>query len=107
MNPDLPLSVQDEGQLRLASKGVLDRFGEEVNRTLRYYVKETSQSFFTKFVLLGGGAGLSEIQEFIAGKFNVTVEAYDPFQRLEMVSENGGGIPSQYAGAVGLALRED
>ncbi|MDP8206795.1 MAG: type IV pilus assembly protein PilM [Candidatus Electryonea clarkiae] len=107
MNPDLPkVAIEGKG-LRLASKGVIEQFGEEVNRTLRYYVKETSQSFFTKFVLVGGGAAMPDIQEYLENKFNVTVEAYDPFSHLEIIGGNGGGHPSQYAAAVGLAIQED
>ncbi len=107
MKPDLPRTESDQGQLRLASKGVVERFGDEVNRTLRYYVKETSQSFFTKFVLVGGGAAIPEVQDYLANKFNVTVEPYDPFSKLEVAIDNGAGHPSQFAAAVGLAIREE
>lgn len=107
LNPDLKKSESKEGQLRIASKGVVERFSDEVNRTLRYYVKETSQSFFTKFVLVGGGAALQEVQSYLADKFNVNVEVFDPFKRIEVTAANGGGIPSQYAAAVGLAIREE
>lgn len=107
LNPDLPKVKQDESGIRLAQRTVIEKFGDEVNRTLRYYVKETGQSYFKKFVLIGGGAGLKEIQEYLGKKFNATVEEYDPFARLEIASANGGGPPSQYAAAVGLALRED
>ncbi len=106
MNPDLPRSEEESGSLRLAQKSVIERFGDEINRTLRYYVKETSQSLFTKFVLVGGSANLPELREYLANKFNATVDLYDPFARLEVASEDGGGHPAQYAGAVGLAIRE-
>ena len=106
LKPDLPKVEAESGELRLASKSVVDRFGEEVNRTLRYYVKETGQSFFTKFVLLGGGAGLDDIRDYLANKFNASVEVYDPFAFMDVATENGGGHPSQYAAAVGLAIRE-
>ncbi len=106
LSPDLPKTEEEGGKLRLASKTAIDKFGDEVNRTLRYYVKETGQSYFTKFVLFGGGGALSDVQDYLNRKFNVTVEAYDPFNRVENVSANGGGHPGQYAGAVGLAIRE-
>lgn len=107
LNPDLPKVEALGSGLKLASKSVLDRFGEEINRTLRYYVKETSQSFFTKFVLVGGGAAMKDVQDYVENKFNVAVETYDPFSRLEIVGGNGGGHPAQYAAAVGLAIQEE
>ena len=106
LKPDLPKVSEESGELRLASKSVVDRFGEEVNRTLRYYVKETGQSFFTKFVLVGGGAALEDIKDYLASKFNATAEVFDPFVFMDVAAENGGGTPSQYAAAVGLAIRE-
>jgi len=106
LKPDLQKNETDTGELRLASKSALDRFGEEVNRTLRYYVKETGQSFFTKFVLVGGGAALDDIRDYLANKFNATAEVFDPFVFMDVATENGGGHPSQYAAAVGLAIRE-
>ncbi len=106
LSPNLERKASGEGELRLASKNVLERFGDEINRTLRYYVKETGQSFFSKFVLVGGGAGLTELPDYLEKKFRADVETYDPFAQMEMVGGNGGGHPSQYAAAVGLAIRE-
>jgi len=106
LKPDLPKVDSGSGELRLASKGIIDRFGDEINRTLRYYVKETGQSFFTKFILVGGGAANEDLKQYLTNKFNATVEAYDPFAYMDVATNNGGGHPSQYAAAVGLAVRE-
>ncbi len=106
LKPDLPRQEAEGGGLRFASKTALDRFGDEVNRTLRYYVKETGQSMFQKFVTVGGSAALSEVEEYLTKKFNVTVEQYDPFARMDVSAGNGGGHSAQYVAAVGLAIRE-
>lgn len=106
LKPDLPKTEKEGGELRLAQKSVLDLFGDEVNRTLRYYVKETGQSYFTKFVLFGGGAALEDVETYLTNKFNATVEVFDPFAWMDVVAENGAGHPAQYAAAVGLAIRE-
>ncbi len=106
LKPDLPRQQQEGGGLRFASKTALDRFGDEINRTLRYYVKETGQSMFQKFVVVGGGAALGEVEEYLQKKFNVAVEAFDPFSRMDVSTGNGGGHPAQYSAAVGLAIRE-
>ncbi len=106
LKPDLTPTDAGDGGLRLASKNVLERFGDEVNRTLRYYVKETGQSQFNKFVLVGGGSALSDVKEYLEKKFRADVETFDPFAQMEMVGGNGDGHPGQFAAAVGLAIRE-
>jgi type IV pilus assembly protein PilM len=106
LKPDLARHGEGEEGLRLANKNVLERFGDEVNRTLRYYVKETGQSHFNKFILVGGGSALNDLQEYLQTKFRADVEQYDPFAQMEMVGGNGDGHPGQYAAAVGLAIRE-
>lgn len=106
LEPDLPKVDTGEGELRLAKKSVVERFGEEVNRTLRYYVKETGQSFFSKFVLTGGGASMNDLQEYLEKKFRASVEVFDPFAHMEVVGGNGAAHPAQFSAAVGLAIRE-
>jgi type IV pilus assembly protein PilM len=89
--------------LALKDKSPLEKLGDEVNRSLRYYVKETGQAQFTKFVLFGGPAESDELSESIATKFNVSVEAYDPFTSMD--GEPDVKNRSQFAAAVGLAQR--
>ncbi|MBU0691806.1 type IV pilus assembly protein PilM [bacterium] len=95
--------AQQTGALSLRDKTPLEKLNDEINRSLRYYVKETGQAQFVKFVLLGGPAESEELCESLAAKFSVPVEAYDPFSAMD-------GAPdvknrSQFAAAVGLAAR--
>lgn len=90
--------------LTVTEKSALEKLGDEVGRSLRYYVKETGQSLFVKFVLTGGTAGSRDLQSFLQEKFSLPAETYDPLSQFE----GGGGRdenPWQFAAAVGLALR--
>lgn len=93
----------DAGAFALAEKSPMDKLIDEVNRSLRYYVKETGQSFFNRIELVGGTAESGEIAESLANKFNIEVRAYDPFMFVEGVQDVRQR--PQFAAAVGLAQR--
>lgn len=107
LEPDLPLvkSGENGDGLQLAEKGPLDRLGDEVNRSLRYYVKETGQSYFSALQLTGGSTPLPGLSDFLANKFNLSVTPYNPCAGLE----GGSDLPvgTQLAIAVGLAFRAE
>jgi len=108
MNPNLPLKIKDEeGSLALAEKGTMEKLGDEVNRSLRYYVKETGQSVFTHFVLTGGGVMLPGLDTHLSNKFNLPLELYNPFNQLDSREPIDTDNPYQMAGAIGLAIRGD
>lgn len=89
--------------LALAEKSAMEKLGDEINRSLRYYVKETGQSFFTHIEVVGGMAESREVMDFLASKFSIEVRAYDPFSYMEGVQEVR--YRPQYAAAAGLATR--
>jgi len=89
--------------LSIKDKTPLEKLGDEVNRSLRYYVKETGQPQFVKLVLTGGCAENEELAESLASKFSIPAEAYDPFAHMEGNPEVKNR--SQFAAAVGLAAR--
>jgi len=108
MEPDLPLAEGEvEGpQLQLAEKGSFERLGDEINRSLRYYVKETGQSYFHSVILTGGSAKLKGLDAYLQQKFNLPVTIYNPCTALDTGGkevEEG----AQLAVAVGLALRAE
>lgn len=106
MEPNLPAVGSANGGLAIADKGPFERLGDEINRSLRYYVKETGQSYFHSILLTGGSAGLKGLDAFLKQKFNLPVAIYDPCAGLETGGkqiEEG----SQLAIAVGLALRAE
>ena len=106
MNPDLKtIGVDDKRILRVAEKSVIDRLCDEINRSLRYYVKETGQSIFNQIILIGGSAALKGLDEHLFEKFNINVEIYDPLRSYEL--STGEEFGPQYAVATGLAIRGD
>jgi type IV pilus assembly protein PilM len=105
MNTDgVQIVEQEEGGLKLAEKAALDRFGDELNRSLRFYVKETNQGIFNRFVLAGGSAILPELKGYLQDRFNIPVEVHNPLAYIEL---GGKSVPNppQLAAAIGLALR--
>ena len=107
MNPDLPVAATaEENGLQLAEKGAVERLGDEINRSLRYYIKESGQTYFQNLQLTGGSAKLPGLVEFFEKKFNLPVTIYNPCVGLDT-----GGKEiyegAQLAVAVGLALRAE
>ena len=76
---------------------------DEIRKTLRYYVKSNNQVFFNKLLISGGSATLPNLKEFIAENLKVKVELFNPFQKIK--SDIQIDNPSQFAIAVGLAIR--
>lgn len=108
LSPDLPMATGENGlgEIHLAEKVSLERLGDEINRSLRYYVKETGQSYFGTIVLTGGSARLPGLREYLQSKFNLAVTVFNSCAGLET---GGKEIPegAQLAVAVGLALRAE
>jgi len=108
MSPDLTKRKgSDATVLAVSEKSTMEKLGDEINRSLRFYVKETGQSVFTHIVLTGGGAMLPGLDTFLNNKFNLPIEMYNPFNQLESRVSIDAENPYQMAAAVGLAIRGD
>ncbi|MBC8205060.1 type IV pilus assembly protein PilM [bacterium] len=104
LHPDLEkLGVEDTASIKVAEKSAIDKFGDEINRSLRYYVKETGQSLFNRIIMTGGSAALKGLDESLHNKFNIPVEMYNPISVYGEQSD--GHYGPQFAVAFGLALR--
>ena len=105
MDPDLnKVNIDvEEPSLRVAAKTTMDKLGDEINRSLRYYVKESGQNLFTKLVLTGGSAGLKGLDTMLNDKFKIPVEIYDPAIAFDDIGN--GNFGPQFAVAIGLAMR--
>jgi type IV pilus assembly protein PilM len=90
-------------QFALADKSPLEKLGDEINRSLRYYAKETGQGFFVRMELVGGMAENKELTTFLSSKFNLECRSFDPFMFVDNVHDVK--FRSQFATAVGLAQR--
>lgn len=108
MEPSLPKKqAQNGSSLSLAEKSTFEKLGDEINRSLRFYVKESGQSVFTHFVLTGGSAMLPGLDTYLNNKFNLPIELFNPFNQLESRVAIETDNPYQMATAVGLAIRGD
>ena len=108
MNPKLDKTkLEAKDSLQLTERTSFEKLGDEINRSLRYYVKETGQSVFTHFVLTGGGAMLPGLDTYLSNKFNLPIELYNPFNQLDSRVPIDMPNPYQMAAAVGLAIRGD
>ena len=87
--------------IRLAT----EHLHQEIERSLHYYSDESSGDRVNSVVLVGGGAGLKGLPEFLQENLGVPVSAGDPFKG--MASAKGAvGNPNVFASALGAALSE-
>jgi len=107
MNPNIEKKTAGDGGLGMADRTTFEKLGDEINRSLRYYVKESGQSIFTHFVLTGGGAPLIGLDSYLSNKFNLPIELYNPFNQLDSRIPIETANPYQMAPAIGLVIRGD
>ena len=98
-------SVSQEGSVSLAERTVYDSLVEDVRRSLRFYAKQTGQSFFLKIFLSGGGAPTPGLAEFVNQKLNIECAVFDPFENVEGKEKLSISNPSQFTTALGLGIR--
>lgn len=98
-------SGESSFSIAVADRSIFDDFVEELRRSLRYYAKQTNQSFFQKILLTGGSANLPGLAQFISEKLNVPVELYNPTLQLQSEEISTMSNPWKYSVAIGLALR--
>jgi len=96
----------DEASLALQQRTALEDFLDEIRRTLRYYVKESGRTDFSRILLTGGGAALAGLDAVLHEKFSVPVDVWNPMARIEGGRDQAQAGP-QFAQCVGLALRRD
>ena len=89
----------------IAERTVYDNLVEDLRRSLRFYAKQTGQSFFLKLFLLGGGGETKGLSDFITSKLNIECTSFDPFENIEGNDSISLTNKSQYATAMGLSIR--
>ena len=97
--------VSQEGSVSLAERTVYDSLVEDMRRSLRFYAKQTGQSFFLKIFLSGGGASTPGLAEFVNQKLNIECAVFDPFENVEGKEKLSISNPSQFTTALGLGIR--
>ena len=91
---------------------VSDILALEIQKTMDFYraTVEDGESAVQKILISGGGSKLTGLVEFLAKRFEVPVEMFDPFRKIRVDSrgfdpEYMREIVPEMAIAVGLALR--
>ena len=97
--------VSQEGSVSIAERTVYDNLVEDMRRSLRFYAKQTGQSFFLKIFLSGGGAPTPGLAEFVNQKLNIECAVFDPFENVEGKERLSISNPSQFTTALGLGIR--
>ena len=93
----------EESSISIEKRTIFNDLVEEIRKTLRFYMKSNNQAFFNTFYIVGGCANIPGLKEFIASNLNVKIEDFNPFKNIE--NDKKIENPSQYAVALGLALR--
>src|ERR1044072_321322 len=91
---------------------VSDVLALEVKKTIDFYRATASEGETTvhKILLAGGGSNLPGLPDFLARRFEIPVEVFDPFRQIEVDARKFDPdymreIVPEMAVAVGLALR--
>jgi len=97
---------QMEGQVAMAIGQVAQTIAVEISKTITYYSSRT-QAPINSVQLIGGSAVLPELAVYLAGLVNLEVQIGNVWNTVD---DRGRGSqidnPSQYAVALGLAMKE-
>jgi type IV pilus assembly protein PilM len=91
--------------LSVAEHTIYDNLVDEIRRSLRFYIKESNESYFHKILLFGASTGIKDIDAFISAKLNVPAEIYNPMAQLHHNMHETLKDPGAYGVAVGYAMR--
>ena len=98
-------SADDPSTLSVTERSVFDNLIEDIRRSLRFYAKQTGQSFFLKILLTGGSADTQGLSKLISSKLNIDCDVLNPFDGLDGANDLTVDNPSQYVLAMGLCIR--
>ena len=98
-------SEDNQSALSVAQRSVFDNLVEDIRRSLRFYAKQTGQSFFLKILLTGGAAETPGLADLISSKLSIDCDVLDPFDGVEGADSLSVDNPSQYVLAMGLCIR--
>ena len=98
-------SEDDQSALSVTQRSVFDNLVEDIRRSLRFYAKQTGQSFFLKILLTGGAAETPGLADLISSKLSIDCDVLNPFDGVEGADRLSVDNPSQYVLAMGLCIR--
>ncbi len=77
----------------------------ELQRSIRFYLKESGRTRIAGLALAGGSAAGPGLDGHLAKEFGVPVKRFDPLARLERAPGVQVGNTMQFAQAIGMGLR--
>ena len=98
-------SEDAQSALSVTQRSVFDNLVEDIRRSLRFYAKQTGQSFFLKILLTGGAAETPGLADLISSKLSIDCDVLNPFDGVEGSDRLCVDYPSQYVLAMGLCIR--
>ncbi len=99
-----------EGKINRSVQSVLDQFGVEIIKSLKFFVNRYPKIGIGSALLSGYAALLPGMPEFIAKKANITTQISTPWQHVNVPVEMQSGLAplsASFAVSVGLAERQD
>lgn len=97
-----------EGQVLKAIKPSLDTLTEEIDKSVKFFSSQNSDTKLEKIVLTGGAAALPELPTYLANATGMPVEMGNPWMHISYPAELQSKLSAQsleYSVAAGLALR--
>lgn len=99
------VDVDQTASVGIAERTVYDSLVEDLRRSLRFYAKQTGQSFFLKIFLTGGSAITPGLTELFKDKLNIETAVFNPFENIQGAENISVSNKSQYTTALGLSIR--
>ncbi len=96
---------QKDFTVSVAEHTIYDNLVDEIRRSLRFYIKESNESYFHKILLVGASTSIKNIDTFVSNRLNVPAEVYNPLAQLHHDMHADISDPGAYAVAVGYAMR--
>lgn len=98
------LALELEAETRGGNPSLQD-LARELQRSIRFYLKESGRTRIAGLALAGGSAAGPGLEEYLAKETGVAVKRFDPLARLGNAARGQVGNPMQFAQAVGMGLR--
>jgi len=92
----------EAGKVNAGLGKALERFHQELTRTIRYFSSQIAESDYSRIILTGASARLKNLDQFLTGLFSAPTEALT----IEQVPDNIAVEcdPAEFATAIGTAL---
>lgn len=99
-----------EGQVYRALENVLDGFASELTKSIKFFQTRYPNTPVGGILLSGYSSVVPKFGEYITSKTSINSVAANPWQKVRVSAANQqqlGAVASEYATAVGLALRSN